>query len=181
MVPKLYLVIQVHPIWFRLMIFSSFQFQNFTWLALECKSGKQKTAFCGWSLILYLSNLWVYFCISIEINTLGSCDRSSATKAFLFSFNNIKGYNPVKLTQYRNQRYAMYRCSSYGPTFGWRGDIHIREAVNNQYSFTKCGGTYANPTGYSAGDCGFFTGSYHFTPSDIEVFFEIGKLLYRNT
>ena len=27
--PKLYLVIQVHPIWFRLMIFSSFEFQNY--------------------------------------------------------------------------------------------------------------------------------------------------------
>ena len=28
--PKPYLLIQVHPIWFRLMIFSSFEFQNYT-------------------------------------------------------------------------------------------------------------------------------------------------------
>ena len=87
----------------------------------------------------------------------------------------------MKLTQYRNQQYAMYTCSSYGPTFGVGHDIYIRDdAVNNQYSFTECGETYSNPTGYSGVNCGFFTGSYHFTPSDIEVFFEIGKLLYRN-
>ena len=33
--------------------------------------------------------------------------------------------------------------------------------------------TYSNPTSYSAGDCKFFTGASNFTPSDIEVFFEI--------
>ena len=75
----------------------------------------------------------------------------------------------------------MYACSSYGPAFGSGRDILIRDAVDNQYSYTECGGTYSNPTGYSVGDCGFFTGSFFFTPSDIEVFFEIGKLLYRNT
>ena len=142
----------------------------------------KKAAFYGWSVIVYLSNLWVHFCISILINILGSCFWSYATKAFLFSFNNIKGYNPVKLTQYRNQQYAMYTCSSYGPTFGWGHDIRIYDdAVNNQHSHTECGQTYSNPTGYSGENCEFFTGSYYFTPSDIEVFFEIGKLLYRNT
>ena len=124
----------------------------------------------------------MHLCISILINILGSCFWSYATKAFLFSFNNIKGYNPVKLTQYRNQQHAMYTCSSYGPTFGSGHDIFIRDdAINNQLSYTECGGTYSNPKGYSAGNCGFFTGSYNFTPSDIEVFFEIGKLLFRST
>ena len=46
-----------------------------------------------------------HLCISILINILGSCFWSYATKAFLFSFNNVKGYNPVKLTQYRNHFY----------------------------------------------------------------------------
>ena len=76
----------------------------------------------------------------------------------------------------------MYTCSYYGPIFGQGHDIHIRDnAVNNQYSHTECGQTYSNPAGYSGENCGFFTGSRYFTPSDIEVFFEIGKLLYRNT
>nr|XP_058971550.1 uncharacterized protein LOC131797909 [Pocillopora verrucosa] len=107
----------------------------------------------------------------------GSCFWSYATKAFLFSFNNVKGYNPVKLTQYRYQQYAMYTCSYYGPTFGSGHDIRIYDdAVNNQHSYTECGQTYSNPTGYSGVKCGFFTGSHYFTPSDIEVFFEIGGL-----
>ena len=118
----------------------------------------------------------------LNLFILGSCAYSSASKAFVYSLYNAKGYNPVKLAQYRYQQYAMYRCSNYGPTFGVGHDIYIRDdAINNQYSYTECGQTYSNPTGYSGVNCGFFTGSYHFTPSDIEVFFEIGKLLYRNT
>ena len=127
----------------------------------------------------------IFGCISaspFQSIFLGSCHWSYATKAFLFSFNNIKGYNPVKLTQYRYQQHAMYTCSSHGPTFGSGHDIRIYDdAVNNQYSYTECGQTYSNPAGYSGVNCGFFTGSRQFTPSDIEVFFEIGKLLYRNT
>ena len=116
----------------------------------------------------------------INLFILGSCAYSPASKAFLFSLNNNKGYNPVKLTQYRNQERAIYTCSSYA--FGWGRDIRIvDDAVNNQYSFTRCGFTYSNPTGYSTEKCRFFTGSSRFTPSDIEVFFEIGQLLYRNT
>ena len=102
------------------------------------------------------------------------CAYSSASKAFVFSLYNIKGYNPVKLTQYQNQQYAMYSCSSYGPTFGSGHDIYISEdAKTNQYSYTECGKSYSNPTGYSGTYCGFFTGSHSFSPSDIEVFFEI--------
>ena len=77
---------------------------------------------------------------------IGSCRNSYARKAFLFSLNNIKGYNPVKLTQYRYQQCAMCSCSSYGPIFGWGRDIIIyNDAANNQRSYTKCGGTYKTP------------------------------------
>ena len=146
------------------------------------QNGQKKFASCGWSLILYLSNLWMHLCICILINILGSCFWSYATKAFLFSFNNIKGYNPVKLTQYRNQQYAMYTCFSYGPTFGAGHDIFIHDnAVNYPHSYTTYGYTYSNFTGYSVGNHGFFAGSRYFTPSDIEVFFEMGKLSYKNT
>ena len=110
----------------------------------------------------------------LNLFILGPCAYSSASKAFVFSLYNVKGYNPVKLTQYQNQQYAMYTCSSYGPTFGLGHDIHIYDdAPNNQRSYTRCGDTYSDPAGYSAGDCKFFTGALNFTPSDIEVFFEI--------
>ena len=70
----------------------------------------------------------------------------------------------------------MYKASSYGPTFGNGYDIYISDnALDNQASYTKCGQTYSIPSGYSAGDCSFFTGSNQFTPTDIEVFYEIGN------
>ena len=109
----------------------------------------------------------------------GSCaGYSYAIEAFIFSLYNVKGYNPVKLTQYRNQQYAMYRCNTYGPTFGgWCGhDIHISDdSRNNGNSYTRCGCTYTTPSGYSTGDCGFFTGGSHFSPTDVEVFYEAGN------
>ena len=108
----------------------------------------------------------------------GSGGYSSASKAFLFSLYNAKGYHPVKLTQYQNQHLAMYRHSNYGPTFGYGHEIFIsNNALSNQGSSTRCGYTYSVPSGYSAGDCGFFTGARYFTPTDIEVFYEIGKLI----
>ena len=69
--------------------------------------------------------------------------------------------------------------SSHGPTFGFGSgyhDIHIsNNALFNQGSYCACGQTYSVPSGYSAGDCGFFTGGYNFTATDIEVFYEIGN------
>ena len=109
----------------------------------------------------------------------GSCaGYSYASKAFIFSLYNVKGYNPVKLTQYRNQQYAMYRCNTYGPTFGagCGHDIYISDdSRNNGNSHTRCGCTYTTPSGYSTGDCGFFTGGSHFYPTDVEVFYEAGN------
>ena len=108
----------------------------------------------------------------------GSCaGHSYASKAFIFSLYNVKGYNPVKLTQYRNQQYAMYRCNTYGPTFGagCGHDIYISDdSRNNGNSSTRCGCTYTTPSGYSTGDCHFLTGWSTFYPTDIEVFYEAG-------
>jgi len=106
-----------------------------------------------------------------------SCRYSTASKAFLFSLYNKDGYNPVKLTQYQNQQYATYTCSNSGPRFGGGHGIYISDnALSNSNSYTYCGYTYSVPSGYSSGNCGFFTGARYFTPTDIEVFYEIGGL-----
>ena len=69
----------------------------------------------------------------------------------------------------------MYHCYNYGPTFGGGHDIYIsNNALSNSGSYTYCGQTYSVPSGYSAGNCGFYTGVRPFTPTDIEVFYEIG-------
>ena len=70
----------------------------------------------------------------------------------------------------------MYSCSNTGPRFGNGHDIYIsNNALSNSASYTKCGYTYSVPTGYSVGNCGFFTGGQYFSPTDIEVFYEIGN------
>lgn len=120
----------------------------------------------------------VFNCHNPLVFVSGSCVYSTASKAFIFSLYNRDGYNPVKLTQYRNRGNGMFGCSSYGPTFGSTNGVHdifiANNALNNNGSHTNCGGTYSVPTGYSAGVCGFFTDGHDFTPTDIEVFHEIG-------
>jgi len=120
----------------------------------------------------------IFNCHNPLVFISGSCVYSTANNAFIFSLYNRDGYNPVKLTKYRNHEYGMYGCYNYGPTFGsniGEHDIYIAgNASNNTGSHTNCGGTYSVPTGYLAGVCGFFTGGHHFTPTDIEVFHEIG-------
>lgn len=101
------------------------------------------------------------------------CEYVSADEAFIFSLHNINGYAPVKLSQYSRFNYAMADCFTIGPSFG-RGDIRIAsDAVNNNNSYTNCGDTYIRPPGYSHPECSFFAGSYRFSPTNIEVFYEM--------
>ena len=125
--------------------------------------------------LLFFSNEMLRMCLTFVFISGSSCGYTYVSKAFLFSLYNKDGYNPVKLTQYQNHRTAMYHCSTRGPTFGCCFDLHIsNNALSNSRSYAKCGGTYSVPSGYSSGDCGFFTGAYNFNPTDIEVFYEIG-------
>lgn len=136
---------------------------------------------CSFSLSVFLYSRSNKDVLNVSF-ILATCDYSTASKAFIFSLYNTKGYNPVKLTQNQSQENAMYGCSNYGPTFGnsRSGDYDIyisNNALSNQNSYTRCGSTYSLPPGYSAGDCRFFVGAAvdKFTPTDIEVFYEIGN------
>ncbi|XP_074627718.1 obscurin-like isoform X2 [Acropora palmata] len=107
-----------------------------------------------------------------------SCASASSSKSFIYSLYNINGFSPVKLQiKSRWQRYAIYRCSRYGPIFGGGADIYIsNNAASNRYSYTGCGNTYHLPPGYSSSysSCRFYAGggSHTFTPTDVEVFYE---------
>ncbi|XP_031559065.1 uncharacterized protein LOC116295410 [Actinia tenebrosa] len=99
----------------------------------------------------------------------------SSTKSFLFSLFNVKGFNPIKLPLTgNNNKYAVYWGKGYGPTFGNGHDLYIsNHASSNTGSYTTLI-TYKLPPGCSYNKkCIFFTGSSSFTPSDIEVFYEI--------
>ena len=124
--------------------------------------------------LFFFSTEMLKMCKTFVSNSGSTCVYSYASKAFLFSLYNKDGYNPVKLTQYQDQQNAMYHCSGYGPTFGAHAIYISDNALNNSNSHTKCGHTYSVPSGYSTGQCGFFTGGYVFTPTDTEVFYEIG-------
>ena len=110
----------------------------------------------------------------------GNCSSGYSSKAFIYSLTNNNGsghavYNPVKLqVKPDNYQYAVDRCASIGPIFG-RGDIIIaNNSASNTDSRTYCGRSYPLPPGYSLSrrNCKFYAGSYKFTPTDIEVFYE---------
>lgn len=114
----------------------------------------------------------------IYIIFLDSCDFATSSKSFIYSLYNINGFFPVKLPiKSRSQRYAIYGCVSAGPTFGYGSDIHIaNNAGSNRNSYTYRDYTYPLPRGYSSSriSCRFYAGggSYTFTPTDVEVFYE---------
>ena len=107
-----------------------------------------------------------------SLATGNRCRYVPADKAFIFSLNNSRDA-PVKLYQYGDSHPAMYDCFRYGPSFGG-GDIYVTsDAVNKSDSHTHCGHTYTAPPGYSRHtNCPFFAGSFQFSPTDIEVFYE---------
>ncbi|KXJ11969.1 hypothetical protein AC249_AIPGENE14187 [Exaiptasia diaphana] len=103
--------------------------------------------------------------IVIERNC--SSGYTFSTKAFLFSLNNTRGYSPVKLPAVQRHQYAIYKDSGYGPTFGAHDMYISNQASSNAGSFHSVY-TYKAPPGGSS----FYTGNTHFTPSDVEVFYE---------
>ena len=119
--------------------------------------------------ILRTSPKQTELCLSVQEHAL--TDKESAMYKHLRHCDHIR---PIQLTQNQNQHLAMYSCNTHGPTFGNGHGICISSnALYSQASYTRCGYTYSVPSGYSAGDCGFFTGGLCFTPNDIGVFYEI--------
>ena len=110
----------------------------------------------------------------LRVFSTGSCRYVSSSKSFLFSLYNSNAYAPVKVN-IKSSLYAIYTCSHYGPTFGNGHDLYIsNNAASNGNSYTYCGYAYHLPPGYSArhSSCRFYAGSYKFTPTDAEVFYE---------
>ena len=81
----------------------------------------------------------------------------------------------MKLPAYRNYGYAVYDCSSCGPTFGGH-DIYIANYTSsNSNSYTYLGHVYSLPSGYSyesTSTLTFLAGTYQFTPDEVETFYE---------
>ena len=153
-----------------------------------CQAGLALTIL-NWSpdhwIFLEVNFLWAPLVRSVRIVKCrhylpGGCRFGYSSKAFIYSLTNNNGsghvvYNPVKLRVKPDRyKYAVFTCDSLGPIFGM-GDIFIsNNASSNQDSSTCCGDSYPLPPGYSLSgpNCTFYAGSYKFTPTDIEVFYE---------
>lgn len=149
------------------------------------------THYFNWSpdhwIFLEVDLLWAPLVRSVRIVKCrhylpGYCQAGYSSKAFIYSLTNTNGsgnavYNPVKL-RVKSDKYdqAVLKCDSLGPIFGCK-DIVINLFNSKSYrsSYTFCGLCYPLPPGYSlyGSDCRFYTGSFFFTPTDIEVFYEI--------
>ena len=70
-----------------------------------------------------------------------------------------------------NPSRAIYRRSSYGPTFGGGHDIHIANNANsNSNSYSDFGYYYSAPSGVQERKT-ILAGTYKFTPDEVEVFY----------
>ena len=122
-------------------------------------------------------NYLLYLIICDDCFSTGSCRYVYSTKTFMFSLYNINGYAPVK-QKIKSSHYskAIYTCSRHRPTFGRGHDLYIsNNAASNRNSYTACDCSFTPPTGYSGSCsyCNYYTGgSSHFTPTDVEVFYE---------
>ena len=153
-----------------------------------CQAGLALTIL-NWSpdhwIFLEVNFLWAPLVRSVRIVKCryylpDICSFGNSSKAFIYSLTNNNGsghavYNPVKL-RVKSDRYknAVIRCDTWGPIFG-EGDIRIsNNAASNTNSYTYCGWSYPLPPGYSLSgpNCTFYAGSFYFTPTDIEVFYE---------
>ena len=153
-----------------------------------CQAGLAHTIL-NWSpvhwIFLEVDLLWAPLLRSVRNVTCrhclpGICLFGYSSKAFIYSLTNNNGsghaaYNPVKL-RVKPDKYdeALGLCDKFGPHFG-KADIHIsNNATSNQESRTSCGNSYPLPPGYSlyGPNCTSYAGSFYFTPTDIEVFYE---------
>ncbi|XP_048587349.1 deleted in malignant brain tumors 1 protein isoform X2 [Nematostella vectensis] len=109
-----------------------------------------------------------------NISWTGSHTYKSSSKDFLFTIFNTNGYRPEKLPLRSSNYMSIFDTASYGPTFGAGHDLYISNMAN-----TNSGGSftyslsYKLPTGCSSSRCGVLAGSYYFTPSEVEVYYEI--------
>ena len=120
-----------------------------------------------------------YFYIFFYQLVSSPCEQRSSSTAFLFSLVNNPGWGPRTFKppgEVYSYEYAVYSCSSHGPTFGGGHDIYIAsEASSNPHSYSFLGYTYNPPSGYSYSHefaYSFLAGSRYFQPDEVEVFYE---------
>ncbi|XP_073249633.1 uncharacterized protein [Porites lutea] len=102
-----------------------------------------------------------------------SVDQFAATsKSFIFSLVDKEGLAPFKsMVKHVYSSYAIYRYSSYGPTFGDGHDIYIADNANqNTGSYNNFGTSYSLPNNVTDRYT-ILAGTRYFSPDEVEVFY----------
>ena len=96
----------------------------------------------------------------------------TTSKSFIFSLVNKEGLAPFKsMVQGSKSSNAIYRGSSYGPTFGREYDVYIADNANqNANSYTNFGASYSLPNGVTNSST-ILAGTRYFSPNEVEVFY----------
>lgn len=95
------------------------------------------------------------------------------SKAFIFSLRNTRGLKPFK-SMVKQPQYAIYKKSSYGPTFGFNHELYIADNANvGTSSHTKFDrySSYSSFPGSSWRRSNILAGSQSFQIADWEVFY----------
>ena len=71
----------------------------------------------------------------------------AANGSFLFTLTNIHNTAPTKFPNTQNYDWAVYHCSSYGPTFGGNHDLYICNDYLNNNSYCSLGNSYKDVLG----------------------------------
>lgn len=75
------------------------------------------------------------------------------------------------MSMVKTPKYAIYKDSFFGPTFGRGYDIQIdNKADLHRYSYTEFGNAYEVPSGVLNRHT-VLAGSYNFSPTEYEVFY----------
>ena len=110
--------------------------------------------------------LYTFFVVLLE-SIGGSGGYGETPNAFIFSLNNREGLAPFMSKVKREyKKWAIYRHSDYGPTFG--DDIVIYATIS--LSRAKLGSFYSVPASVGDGSAILKGPGDYFSPDKVEVF-----------
>jgi hypothetical protein len=103
----------------------------------------------------------------IAWNSRNSCVADSSLQTFLFTLKNPHNL-PPRIFHQKEERYAIYDGSSYGPTFGGTALCVCDKCQSSNSSYSTLGNYSDNDTGIQGNQV--LTGAQNFTVKEIEVF-----------
>ena len=111
--------------------------------------------------------LCLFFVVLLE-SIGGSGGYGETPNAFIFSLNNSEGQAPfISKVNREYKKWAIYRHSDYGPTFGY--DLVIKAQISQ--STARLGSYYSVPSSVKDSSAILKGPGTYFSPDNVEVFY----------